>query len=204
MKVKKCYLFVLALVLCAAILTACGTDTLPSFEDESSLTVSTYDGISDNISDENTLQDEMVDETYDPSVTGVYEDGSMPKFSGVKLRLTIDGEEVVIAMYDNTAVDALLERLPMENLSFFDLSGIEKPIERLEEPLSLGEEEPGYDPVIGEMVIYRPWANFTIFYGDFRYSPELVPLGKVESGLEVLSSKTEDFTGTLEHIDHEA
>ena len=170
----------------------------------SSLSVSTHDGISDNISDENTPQDEMVDETYDPSVTGVYEDGSMPKFSGVKLRLTIDGEEVVIAMYDNTAVDALLERLPMENLSFFDLSGIEKPIERLEEPPSLGEQEPGYDPVIGEMVIYRPWANFTIFYGDFRYSPELVPLGKVESGLEVLSSKTEDFTGTLEHIDYEA
>lgn len=37
----------------------------------------------------------------------------------------------------------------------------------------------------------------TIFYGDFPYSEELVPLGKVESGLEVLSSKTEDFTGTL-------
>ncbi len=37
----------------------------------------------------------------------------------------------------------------------------------------------------------------TIFYGDFHYSEELVPLGKVESGLEVLSSKTEDFTGTL-------
>ena len=91
----------------------------------------------------------------------------------------------------------------MEDLSFFDLSGIEKPIERLEEPLSLGEEEPGYDPVTGEMVIYRPWANFTIIYGDFRYSPELVPLGKVESGLEVLSSKTEDFTGTLELMEAE-
>ena len=84
-----------------------------------------------------------------------------------------------------------------------DLFGIEKPIERLEEPLSLGEEEPGYDPVTGEMVIYRPWANFTIFYGDFRYSPELVPLGKVESGLEVLSSKTEDFKGVLELMEAE-
>lgn len=201
MKVKKYYLFVLALVLCAAILTACGTDTLPSFEDESSLTVSANNGTSEGVSDEDTAQSEDV---YDPTVTGVYENGSTPEFSGVKLRLTIDGEEVVIAMYDNTAVDALLERLPMEDLSFFDLSGIEKPIERLEEPLSLGEEEPGYDPVTGEMVIYRPWANFTIFYGDFRYSPELVPLGKVESGLEFLSRKTEDFTGTLERIDYEA
>lgn len=133
--------------------------------------------------------------------TGAYEDGSTPQFSGTKLKLTVDGEEIVIAMYDNTAVDALLERLPMEDLSFFDLSGIEKPIQRLDEPLSLGEEEPGYDPVTGEMVIYRPWGNFTIFYGDFRYSEELVPLGKVESGLEVLSSQTDDFTGTLELIE---
>lgn len=130
--------------------------------------------------------------SYDPVAIGAYEDGSHPEFSGARLRLTInDGEEVIIALYDNTAVDALLERLPLENLSFFDLSGIEKPIEQLDEPLSLGEEELGYDPVTGEMVIYRPWANFTIFYGDFRYSDELVPLGKVESGLEIISSQTE-------------
>ncbi len=136
---------------------------------------------------------------YDPTATGTYEDGSTPSFSGTKLRLTVNGEEeVVIALYDNTAADALLERLPLEELSFFDLSGIEKPIQQLEEPLSLGEEEPGYAPIPGEMVIYRPWANFTIFYGDFRYSSELVPLGKVESDLEVISGQTEDFSGVLE------
>lgn len=198
---KKYWSLIFALVLAVAMLTACSMDTPSSPEDESNPAVSTNNGTSENASDEDTAQGEDV---YDPTVTGTYEDGSTPEFSGVKLRLTIDGEEVVIAMYDNTAVDALLERLPMEDLSFFDLSGIEKPIERLEEPLSLGEEEPGYDPVTGEMVIYRPWANFTIFYGDFRYSPELVPLGKVESGLDVLSSKSEDFTGTLEHIADEA
>ena len=199
MKTKKnIWLFMLSLVLCAAMLMACSSDT-PSFSgNESSAPVFTNEETSEDAATDGAFQDEAVDESYDPSVTGTYEDGSTPEFSGIKLRLTIDGEEVVIAMYDNTAVDALLERLPLEELSFFDLSGIEKPIERLEEPLSLGDEAPGYDPVTGEMVIYRPWANFTIFYGDFRYSPELVPLGKVESGLEVLSSKTEDFTGVLE------
>lgn len=142
-------------------------------------------------------------EDYDPLLTGTYEDGDTPEFSGEKLRLTIDGEDVVIAMYDNTAVDAFLERLPLEDLSFFDLSGVEKPVERPEEPFSLGEEVPGYDPVTGEMVIYRPWGNFTIFYGDFRYSSELVPLGKVESGIEILAGQTEDFTGKLELMENE-
>ena len=108
-------------------------------------------------------------------------------------------DEVVIAMYDNRAVDAFLERLPLEDLSFFDLSGIEKPVERPEEPFSLADEELGYDPLEGEMVIYRPWGNFTIFYGDFCYSDELVPLGKVESGLEVIAGQTDDFFGELEN-----
>lgn len=133
--------------------------------------------------------------------TGTYEDGSTPEYSGEKIRLVIDGQEVVIAMYDNTAVDAFLERLPLEELSFSDLSGIEKPIDRPDEPFSLADEEPGYDPVTGEMVIYRPWGNFTIFYGDFRYSDELVPLGKVESGLDIISGQTDDFTGTLEMLE---
>ena len=203
MKTKKslCALM-MAFVLCIALLTACSNDAASS-ESESSSSVSVSEENTESSVAQEPTQTNDADETYDPSVTGAYEDGSTPEFSGVKLRLTIDGEEVVIAMYDNTAVDALLERLPMEDLSFFDLSGIEKPIERLEEPLSLGEEEPGYDPVTGEMVIYRPWANFTIFYGDFRYSPELVPLGKVESGLDILSSKTEDFTGVLELVEAE-
>lgn len=204
MKTKKniCVLM-LVFALCIATLTACSNDASSSAESENNAPISASEGTPESSVVEEPTQTNNADATYDPSVTGAYEDGSTPEFSGVKLKLTIDGEEVVIAMYDNTAVDALLERLPMEDLSFFDLSGIEKPIERLEEPLSLGEEEPGYDPVTGEMVIYRPWANFTIFYGDFRYSPELVPLGKVESGLDILSSKTEDFTGVLELVEAE-
>lgn len=150
---------------------------------------------------EDTEVSRQEDDTSGESLTGTYPDGSTPVYSGEKLKLTVDGEEIIIAMYDNTAVEAFLERLPLENLSFFDLSGIEKPIQQPDEPFSLGEEEPGYDPVAGEMVIYRPWGNFTIFYGDFRHSDELVPLGKVESGLEILAGKEEDFVGTLEWME---
>lgn len=193
-RIKKFYVLATAFTLCLALLTACNGNSVPSSDIESSTGTSM-----DTQSQESASNGGGPQNNYDPTATGAYEDGSTPEFSGTRLRLTINGEEeVIIALYDNTAADALLERLPLENLSFFDLSGIEKPIERLDEPLSLGEEEPGYDPVTGEMVIYRPWANFTIFYGDFRYSPELVPLGKVESGLEALSSKTDDFTGVLE------
>lgn len=102
------------------------------------------------------------DDSQTENPTGAYKDGSTPSYSGQKLKLTIDSGEVVIAMYDNTAVAAFLERLPLTDLSFSDLSGIEKPAEAPEEPFSIEEETPGYDPVTGEMVIYRPWGNFTI------------------------------------------
>lgn len=199
---KTIFICIAAFVLCTAMLAGCSGENsqsgVPSGYSSESQTE-----ITENMA-ETTEQTTEEEAAYDPTVTGAYEDGSTPGFSGTKLRLTVNGEEeVMIALYDNTAADALLERLPLENLSFFDLSGIEKPVERLEEPLFLGEEEPGYDPVTGEMVIYRPWGNFTIFYGDFRYSPELVPLGKVESGLEVLSSKTDNFTGVLELAEEE-
>ncbi len=150
---------------------------------------------------EDTEVPEQGDDASGEPLTGTYPDGSTPVYSGEKLKLTVDGEEIIIAMYDNTAVDAFLERLPLEDLSFFDLSGIEKPIQQPDDPFSLGDETPGYDPVAGEMVIYRPWGNFTIFYGDFRHSDELVPLGKVESGLEILAGKEEDFVGTLERME---
>lgn len=84
-------------------------------------------------------------------------------------------------MYDNTAVDAFLGRLPLQEVHFYDLIGIEKPADTPAEPFFIGDEESGYDLVPDEMVIYHPWGNFTIFYGDFEYSDELVSLGKVES-----------------------
>lgn len=174
-------------------LTACGTKESTAIQTTTAAETTAEQTESDAAGETDTAGSEQ-----NGMETGTYPDGSKPEFSGTKLRLTIDGEEVVIAMYDNTAADAFLERLPLENLEFFDLSGIEKPINRPEEPFSLGEEESGYDPVTGEMVIYRPWGNFTIFYGDFRHSDELVPLGKVESGLEVVSGQSEDFTGTME------
>lgn len=195
---KRKFAGILAVVICMNLgLTACSTQTdAPDTAVEENQDTEQTGETAGQDTEENGTQE---NDAGDAQATGAYPDGSTPEFSGEKLRLTVNGtDEVVIAMYDNTAADAFLERLPLEDLSFSDLSGIEKPIARPDEPFSLEEEEPGYDPVAGEMVIYRPWGNFTIFYGDFRYSDELVPLGKVESGLDVIAGQTDDFTGELE------
>ncbi len=204
---KQTYLrSVVPLLLCLCfVLSGCASDNTPSVPaDVVSPTTEPAVAVTP---DESALPAEEESPTAEPSddiametaTAGTYPDGSSPTLSGVKLKLTVNGaEEVIIAMYDNTAADAFVERLPLTDLAFFDLSGIEKPIAAPDEPFSLGEESPGYDPIAGEMVIYRPWGNFTIFYGDFRHSDELVPLGIVERGLDVIAAQTEDFTGVME------
>ena len=176
------------------ILSACGAE-----QSSNQTTFSTQNQETGRVQTQTAVQAQTQNNVSDE--TGTYPDGTAPQYSGIRVRLTVDGEEVVIAMYDNTAADAFLQRLPLENISFYDLSGIEKPAKTPDEAFSIAEEKPGYDPVTGEMVIYRPWGNFTIFYGDFRHSDELVPLGKVESGLEILAEKTADFTGTMKRIE---
>ena len=52
-------------------------------------------------------------------------------------------------------MDSFIDCFPLEAESFFDLSAVEKPIERLEEPLYLVEET-GYNLVTEETVIYKP------------------------------------------------
>ncbi len=203
---RKHYIYLIAVLFCMCLfLSACSSNKVPDKQDnEQSVDEEESIAVDDGAESETDQPEELekTENIENTLGTGSYSDGSVPEFSGVKLKLTVNGtDEVIIAMYDNTAVDALIDRLPLTDLSFSDLSGIEKPIERLEEPLSLGEEEPGYDPITGEMVIYRPWGNFTIFYGDFRYSDELVPLGIVESGLDVIAGQTEDFAGVLELFD---
>ncbi|MBS6861042.1 MAG: hypothetical protein KH202_08955 [Clostridiales bacterium] len=122
--------------------------------------------------------------------------------NGKKARFMVNGEEVVLLLYQNSAADALLERTPLE-LSFFEASEGELQTDQLEEPLSLGKEQPGYDPIAGEAVLYAKWENLVIFTEDMPYSEDVVPIGVVISGLDVISNQTEDFTAILEQVTEE-
>jgi hypothetical protein len=42
---------------------------------------------------------------------------------------------------------------------------------------------------VGDIAYYAPWGNLAIFYRDFGYSSGLVKLGRLDSGVEVLSGR---------------
>lgn len=113
-----------------------------------------------------------------------------------KLKLTVDGQVIDITLYDTPAANALYEMLPLE-LEFEDFNGIEK-ISYLTEKLPTDGEPDGCDPDVGDFCLYAPWGNLSIFYQDFRYSDSLIMLGHVDSGMDIISGKNNNFSATLE------
>lgn len=111
-------------------------------------------------------------------------------------KMTVNDQEILITLYDTPTANALYEALPME-LSFSDYSGTEK-IAYPPETLPTEGEPDGCDPDVGDLCLYAPWGNLCIFYKDFRYSVSLIKLGRVESGMDILSGMDGDFTVTLE------
>lgn len=113
-----------------------------------------------------------------------------------KLKLTLDGKQIDITLYDTPAANALYEMLPLD-LDFEDFNGVEK-ISYLSQKLPTEGEPDGCDPDVGDFCLYAPWGNLSIFYQDFRYSDSLIMLGHIDSGMDLISGQDGDFSATLE------
>ena len=105
---------------------------------------------------------------------------------------------VKLTLEDNPAARALLERLPL-TLQFRDFNGTEK-IAMLDEPLPMQGSPRACTPKAGMVAYYAPWGNLCFFYRDFRHSPGLVPLGRVDVAALQLSGRADFFTMTLAPI----
>ncbi|MGN0167525.1 MAG: cyclophilin-like fold protein, partial [Acetatifactor sp.] len=79
-------------------------------------------------------------------------------------------------------------------------NGVEK-ISYLTEELPTEGEPDGCDPDVGDLCLYAPWGNLSVFYQDFRYSNSLILLGHIDSGMDVISGMNGDFSATLEAVD---
>lgn len=88
--------------------------------------------------------------------------------------------------------------LPLE-LTFEDNNQAEK-ISHPPKTLSTEGMPDTYDPGAGGLCLYAPWGNLRIFYRDFRKSTSLIPLGHIDSGMDVIRGMTENFTVTMEVI----
>ena len=116
-----------------------------------------------------------------------------------KLILTINDIRYDVTLYDTPAANALYDMLPLE-LTFEDFNHIEK-IAYLNKKLPTKNEPDGFEPHIGDLCLYAPWGNLSIFYKDFRYSDSLISLGRIDSGIEDISSMKDNFSARLERME---
>lgn len=122
-----------------------------------------------------------------------------PNVTNRKLKMTVEGQEISIVLYDTPTDNALYEAFPM-TLSFSDYNSTEKNAYPPEKLPTKGEPD-ATDPDVGDLCYFSPWGNLCIFYKDFGNSPGLIKLGRVESGMEILSGMKGDFTATIEKVE---
>lgn len=116
----------------------------------------------------------------------------------MKIKLSINNQEVIIHLDNNQASAQLVEMLPAE-FEFRDFAGEEK-ITNFPRPISLEGAPRGMIATAGKMFIYAPWKNLGIFYKTHSLIPDssLIELGEVESGLEILSAQEQPFKAQME------
>lgn len=112
-----------------------------------------------------------------------------------QIELMIDGQTCIVKLLDNPSANALYEMLPLE-LTFEDFNQTEK-IAYPPEKLTTEGGPDHYNPSAGDLCLFAPWGNLCFFYRDFRDSASLIPLGQVESGMDVIAGMTGNFTAAM-------
>lgn len=115
----------------------------------------------------------------------------------MKIRLTVDGQTATATLYDNATAQDFASLLPL-TLTMEDYDTIER-VSSLPRKLSTQGAPEGMTPAAGELTHYTPWANLALFIKLRSYSRSLLPLGKVDEGLAILS-RPGPYTVRIERV----
>lgn len=103
-----------------------------------------------------------------------------------RIKFSFATGEVIVLLEKNLATEDLLSKLPLR-LDFEDFAQSEK-IAYLKNDLDTSETIPT-QPQIGDFSLYIPWMTLVFYYDvEGTYPNNIIKLGKVESGTELLES----------------
>ena len=117
-----------------------------------------------------------------------------------RIKLTFEGNEIYALINNSKAGNDFLSLLPL-SVKAEDFNSTEK-IFYLSKKLNTQNEPDGINPKAGDITYYAPWGNIAIFYKNFRYSNNLIYLGKFEnvSDVEKLSNMKGNFDIRIERV----
>ena len=178
-KIVVCLLFAIMMVY----LSACANNPQEANEPPSSTDVS-----------DTSISEPDIKESHDTNSS----DHEIPNEKQI-VKMTVGENELYIAIYDNPTSRDLLSKLPL-TLNFEDYNATEK-ISYLPETLTTEDAPDSFDPDIGDVALYAPWGNLSVFYKDFRDSAGLVSIGHIDEDIEILTRTDDSFTAVLELIE---
>lgn len=117
-----------------------------------------------------------------------------------RIKLTFEDNEIYAVITNSKAGNDFLSLLPL-SVKAEDFNSTEK-IFYLSKKLNTQNEPDGINPKAGDITYYAPWGNIAIFYKNFRYSNNLIYLGKFEntSDIEKLSNIKGNFDIRIERV----
>ena len=117
-----------------------------------------------------------------------------------RIKLTFEGNEIYALINNSKAGNDFLSLLPL-SVKAEDFNSTEK-IFYLSKKLNTQNEPDGINPKAGDITYYAPWGNIAIFYKNFRYSNNLIYLGRFEntSDIEKLSNMKDNFDIRIERV----
>lgn len=126
---------------------------------------------------------EIIDrpETETPSIPDTTDQPN----NSMKIKMITDERTITATLFDNTATQDFLSRLPLE-IVFEDYNRTEK-IFYPSPKLNINGVKRGCTPVSGDITIYAPWGNVAIFYKSGSQSSDLIRIGHIDGdGIEAL------------------
>lgn len=103
----------------------------------------------------------------------------------VKIQFVFNGMKVVGSLEESAVTREFLAQLPL-TVKLEDYGSTEK-IAWLPAKLRQADARESMTPKRGDIAYYAPWGNLAIFREDYRHSPGLIKLGRVEQGLTSLN-----------------
>jgi hypothetical protein len=113
-----------------------------------------------------------------------------------KINLSIGDKTLTATLSDNETARDFASLLPF-SISLRDYASTEK-VGDPPRSLSTKGAPAGYTPKTGDIALYAPWGNISIFYKNYSYSEGLIYIGKIDSGLETLRGMNQNFTISFE------
>ena len=102
------------------------------------------------------------------------------------MKITVENRTITATMEDNAAAKDLLSRLPLE-ITLEDFNHTTEKIFYPDPALNTTGVKGGCAPVPGDITIYAPWKNVSIFCKSWSHSNDLIKIGHIDgNGIEAL------------------